>query len=117
MSTPRYIQISPDITDAELLEICDIAITTSYGCPAYLARLLQDIRAFLLQAQLHPELCAEDNSNSQWLNQQMSAIAQTLALVLFEFLHREGLVDADHQLDLDQLTERTRKAILHQQQS
>jgi hypothetical protein len=114
MTFSRYLAISADLTDVELLAICNIALTSALGCPTYLARILRDLRHFVIQADAHPTAFAQNPLNQQWVNDEVSEIAESLAAVLVEYLQREGLVDDDNRLDLIQLAERTQQTTFGQ---
>jgi hypothetical protein len=114
MTVSRYLSISPDLTDAELLAICNIALTSALGCPTYLARILRDLRHFVIQTDAHPTAFTQNSLNQQWVNEEVSELAQSLATILVEYLRREGLVDKHNHLDLIQLAERTQRATFGQ---
>lgn len=108
----QTIQISCELSDEQLYAICQAADVIACECPAYLVRLLQEVREFKRYTNDCIEQFPEDADAHHWLSSRVTQVESLLALTIFEFLHKENLLDESHQLNLQRLAERNRQIAL-----
>lgn len=106
----------PQFSDEELQEICNISDVISCECPAYLVGLLREVRKF----REYTASCPQDEPQAieihQWLAGETLRIDRLMSEIIYEFMQRESLLDANGQLVLKRLADRTYAAALRQQE-
>ncbi|MBW4574299.1 MAG: hypothetical protein KME08_03350 [Aphanothece sp. CMT-3BRIN-NPC111] len=103
----QVIQVSPEFSDEQLLAICEAAEVLACKCPAYLVKLLQEVKEFRRYTHECMEKFPEDTATHEWLEQKSSEMELLLSKTIFEFLQKENFLDEENQLCLNQLYERT----------
>lgn len=106
----------PQISDDDLLTICEFANVIACKCPAYLAALLRSVRKFRHYTTDCIQQFPEDTATHEWLSQHALEIEATLSLLVYELLQREQLLTDQQQLDIEALAERSYIVALQQSQ-
>jgi hypothetical protein len=107
---------TPQFSDEELQEICNISDIISCECPAYLVGLLREVRKFRYYTASCPEDSPEAIVIHQWLEGEILRIEQMMSKTIYEFMQREDLLDENGQLVPRRLAQRTYQAALKQQE-
>lgn len=110
----QTLPISVEFSDEQLLAICEAADVIICECPAYLVRLLQEVREFQRYSNDCIEQFPEDATTHHWLSSQMAQIESLVSKTIFELMNRENLLDTYNQLNLKRLSERNRQTVLTQ---
>ena len=108
-------ELTIQLTDAQLEELCESANVIACECPGYLVGLLRQVRKFRSYTADCMTQFPEETETHQWLSNQVLQVEQKLMQTLFEFMQREDLLDGCHAIDLDKLGQRSRQAALRQQ--
>jgi len=103
-----------DLSDETLLEICRAAEVIACECPAYIARLLRQVKAFRHYTMNCIEQFPDDAKTHHWLAEQAEQAEKILFETMVELMQKEGLIDANQRIALDKLSQRAQKIILHQ---
>lgn len=103
-----------ELTDEALLEICRAAQVIACECPAYIARLLRQVRVFKEYTTNCVEQFPADAATHQWLSSQASVVEDILFQTMIELMQKEGLIDASYYVSLDKLSTRAREIVLQQ---
>jgi hypothetical protein len=103
-----------ELTDESLLEICRAAQVIACECPAYIARLLRQIRGFREYTTNCIEQFPSDAETHQWLASRAIEVEDILFRTMIELMQKEGLIDDDQTVTLDKLSDRARSTILKQ---
>lgn len=103
-----------ELTDEALLEICRAAQVIACECPAYIARLLRQVRVFREYTTNCLEQFPDDLETHQWLSSQAQEVEKILFQTMIELMRREGLIDANHYVSLDKVSDRAREIVLKQ---
>lgn len=109
---PETIQVSTTLSNEALVAICEAADVIGCECPSYLVRLLQEVREFRRYTSECCDRFPEDQETHGWLSDQATQVESLLSQTIFELFQREDLLDQNNQLDLSQLSERSRQRIL-----
>jgi hypothetical protein len=112
--TQSTIKVSADLSDELLTEICASASVFTCACPAYLTRLLRQVRTFRFYTTNCIERFPEAAETHHWLDQQGDQIEQLLFQTLLELLQKEQLLDATNQVSFSEIAERSRAKALQQ---
>jgi hypothetical protein len=110
---PVMLSISPDLSDDDLVSICEAADVIACECPSYLVRLLQEVRAFRHYTSDCIEQFPDDVVTHHWLSNQAKQMEAFLCQTILELLRRENLLDEQNRVCLTQLSERSRSLALH----
>jgi len=113
VDSDRIIQLT-ELTDETLLEICRAAQVIACECPAYLARILRQVRAFREYTTNCIEQFPADTETHKWLSSRAAEVENILFRTMVELMQKEGLIDDAHQVSLDKLSERARDIVLKQ---
>ncbi len=108
----QTIQISSELTDENLLAICEAADVIACECPSYLVRLLNDVREFRRYTNECIERFPSDAETHHWLSSRANQVEMLLSLTIYELLQKENLLDENNQLNLQQLSDRNRAIAL-----
>jgi hypothetical protein len=114
MSNPRETVALSELSDEALLEICRAAEVIACECPGYLARLLRQVRAFRAYTINCIAQFPADAETHLWLAEQSVQVEDILLKTMIELMQKEDLIDEDHQVSLDKLSERARATMLKQ---
>lgn len=113
-------------SDKQLIELCEVSQEIACECPAYLIGLLRKVRQFQRYTATCVQSAAEAGAapqedeylqrleNHQWLGEQMVRVEATLTQLIYEFMQRENLLDAEQNLDLEKFAQRSYEASLRQ---
>ena len=110
----QKIQLSAELSEAQLIAICEAADVIACQCPSYLVRLLQEVREFHRYTNECIQTFPDDARIHDWLGGRAAQLELFLSQVIFELLQREQLLDGDNNLCLAQLNERARSLALQQ---
>lgn len=110
----RTIQLSSNISEELLIEICQSADVIACECPGYLTRLLRQVRAFRRYTIECIDTFPIDAETHHWLDRQAEQVEQLLYQTVLELMQKEGLVNDSNQLLLDKLSERAQSIALRQ---
>lgn len=113
VNSDNIIQLT-ELTDEGLLEICRAAQVIACECPAYLARILRQVRVFREYTTNCMEQFPDDIATHQWLAAQAETVEALLFQTMIELMQREGLIDPDRKVSLDKLSDRARSIVLKQ---
>ncbi|MBF2027217.1 MAG: hypothetical protein IGS48_10680 [Oscillatoriales cyanobacterium C42_A2020_001] len=103
-----------ELTDEALVEICRAAQVIACECPAYIARLLRQVRVFKEYTTTCADQFPADAATHQWLSSQASVVETILFQTMIELMQKEGLIDASLCVSLDKLSTRAREIVLQQ---
>jgi len=103
-----------ELTDENLLEICRAAQVIACECPAYIARLLRQVRVFREYTNSCIEKFPADVETHQWLANRALEVEEILFRTMVELMKKEGLLDQHHNVLLDKISERARDIVLRQ---
>lgn len=103
-----------ELTDENLLEICRAAQVIACECPAYIARILRQVRVFRDYTTNCIEQFPQDTETHQWLASRALEVEDLLFRTMVELMQREGLIDSQSNVCLDQLSDRARAIVLKQ---
>lgn len=103
-----------ELTDENLLEICRAAQVIACECPAYIARILRQVRTFREYTTNCMEQFPADQETHEWLATQAMAVEEILFRTMVELMQREGLIDAGSNVSLSKLSDRARSTMLKQ---
>ncbi len=106
--------VSDELLDDLLVEICRAAEVIACECPGYIARLLRQVRAFRQYTTNCIEQFPGDAETHQWLAHQAGTVEEILFQTMVELMKKEGLIDENQQLSLDKLSDRAREIFLKQ---
>ncbi len=109
----RIIQLT-ELTDENLVEICRAAQVIACECPAYIARLLRQVRVFREYTTSCIEQFPTDAETHQWLSNRATEVEAILFQTMVELMQKEGLIDDARQVCLEKLSERAREIVLKQ---
>lgn len=107
-------EFSLELTDEQLMAICEAADVIACECPSYLVRLLNEVREFRRYTAECIDRFPEDAPTHDWLSSRASQVEMLLSLTILEFLRRENLLDSSNHLNLKELSERSRLLALSQ---
>lgn len=102
------------LTDENLLEICRAAQVIACECPAYIARLLRQVRVFREYTTTCIDQFPNDAETHQWLASKAIEVEEILFRTMIELMQKEGLIDEAQNISLDKLSERAREIVLKQ---
>lgn len=105
---------TPELSDDQLITICENANVIACECPAYLVGLLQKVRKFRHYTAECVEQMPEEVEVHNWLSEQALQVEALLTRIIFEFMQREDLLDEQQQLDITKLAQRSHQAALRQ---
>ncbi|MEB3336920.1 MAG: hypothetical protein VKJ46_05610 [Leptolyngbyaceae bacterium] len=108
------LQLTSELSDELLLEICEAADVIACECPGYLAQLLSQVRAFRSYTTSCIEQFPEDAETHRWLIQQAQQVEKLLLETIAELMRREDLLDEANYILLDKMSERARATALKQ---
>jgi len=103
-----------ELTDENLLEICRAAQVIACECPAYIARILRQVRVFREYTSNCMEQFPADIETHQWLATKAQEVEDILFQTMVELMQREGLISSDYMVSLDKLSDRARETMLKQ---
>ena len=106
------IQVSAELSDADLYAICEAANVLACECPSYLVRLLQEVRAFRQYTSDCIQQFHEDAATHHWLAGRAKQVEALLCQTILELLQKEDLIDEQNQVCLTRLSERARSLAL-----
>lgn len=103
-----------ELTDENLVEICRAAQVIACECPAYIARILRQVRVFREYTNNCIEQFPQDQETHQWLAAQALEVEELLFRTMVELMRREGLIDESSNVSLSKLSDRARIIMLKQ---
>lgn len=103
-----------ELTDENLVEICRAAQVIACECPAYIARILRQVRVFREYTNNCIEQFPNDKETHQWLAAQALEVEEILFRTMVELMQREGLIDEKCNVSLAKLSDRARTTMLKQ---
>lgn len=103
-----------ELTDEGLLEICRAAQVIACECPAYIARILRQVRVFQDYTISCIEQFPNDAETHQWLSAQAAEVEKILFQTMVELMQKEGLIDENQIVSLDKLSDRARNMVMKQ---
>ncbi len=103
-----------ELSDESLLEICRAAQVIACECPAYIARLLRQVRVFREYTSNCIEQFPADAETHEWLASRAIEVEDILFHTMIELMQKEDLIDAEQNLSLDKLSDRARDIVLKQ---
>ena len=103
-----------ELTDESLLEICRAAQVIACECPAYLARILRQVRIFRDYTTNCIEQFPADIETHRWLAVKAKEVEDILFQTMVELMQKEGLIDANHYVSLDKLSDRAHEIVMKQ---
>lgn len=112
LNTDRTIQISLNFSDEQLVAISESIHVLACECPSYLIRLLQEVRSFSHYTNECIERFPEDVETHQLLSSRAKQMELLLSSTILEFLQKENLLEANNQLNLDKLAQRSHELVL-----
>lgn len=102
------------LTDENLVEICRAAQVIACECPAYIARLLRQVRVFREYTTNCIEQFPNDADTHKWLASRALEVEEILFRTMVELMQKEGLIDEEQNVSLDKLSERAQEIVLKQ---
>ncbi|HEY9747609.1 MAG TPA: hypothetical protein V6C63_02830 [Allocoleopsis sp.] len=108
------IQVSQQLSDEQLLAICEAADVLACQCPTYLVHLLKEVKEFHRYTEDCINASPEDAAVHDWLSSRAAQVELMLSQIIFELLQRENLIDEQNNLDLNKMAERARAIALQQ---
>ncbi len=111
---PQVLQASSEFSDEQLISISEAAQVIGCKCPAYLVKLLQEVKEFRRYTGECIERFPEDTATHEWLAQKSYEVEQVLSQTIFELLQKENLLDAENQISLNRLHERAHAIALRE---
>ena len=112
LNPDRTIQISLELSDEQLVAISESIHVIACECPSYLIRLLQEVRSFSHYTNECIERFPEDVETHKFLSGRAKDLELLLSSTILEFLDKENLLDANNQLNLDKLAQRSYELVL-----
>jgi len=112
-NTKNTVQLT-ELTDESLLEICRAAQVIACECPAYIARILRQVRVFREYTTSCIEQFPNDAATHQWLSARSVEVEDILFQTMIELMQREGLIDENRTVALDKLSDRAREIVMKQ---
>lgn len=112
-SEDDVLEISSQLSDADLEAICEAANVIACECPSYLVQLLAHVREFRRYTVGCVERFPRDVETHHWLSTQADQMEALLSQTLVELMRRENLLNDQNQLSLNQLAERSRALALN----
>jgi hypothetical protein len=112
IDSSQNLQLSLEFSDEQLLALCEAADVIACECPSYLVRLLHEVREFRRYTSECIERFPEDTATHEWLSNRAAQVEMLLSITILEFLEKENLLDNHNQLNLNRLSERSRKLAL-----
>jgi hypothetical protein len=109
--------ITPQFSDEELQEICNISDVISCECPAYLVGLLREVRKFRYYTANCPKEEPQALEVHQWLEGETLHVERLMSEIIYKFMQREGLLDENGQLVPRLLADRAYQAAIKQHDS
>lgn len=109
MDSSQNLQLSLEFSDEQLIALCEAADVIACECPSYLVRLLHEVREFRRYTGECIENFPEDTATHIWLSNRAAQVEMLLSVTIWEFLQKENLLDHQNKLNLDRLSERSRK--------
>jgi hypothetical protein len=103
-----------ELTDDNLVEICRAAQVIACECPAYIARILRQVRVFREYTNNCIEQFPNDQETHQWLAAQALEVEEILFRTMVELMQREGLIDEKRNVSLSKLSDRARATMMKQ---
>ncbi|MDX2228332.1 MAG: hypothetical protein NW220_01750 [Leptolyngbyaceae cyanobacterium bins.349] len=113
INTANTIQLT-ELTDETLLEICRAAQVIACECPAYIARLLRQVRVFREYTTNCIEQFPADAETHEWLSSRAVEVEDILFRTMIELMQKEELIDSNQNVSLDKLSDRAREIVLKQ---
>ena len=114
MGSPDNVIKLTELSDENLLEICRAAQVIACECPAYIARLLRQVRVFREYTSNCIEQFPDDAETHEWLAARAVEVEDILYRTMVELMQKEDLIDADQNLSLEKLSDRAREIVLKQ---
>ena len=102
------------LSDEQVTAICEFAEVISCKCPAYLTKLLQQVKQFRSYTTDCVDMFPEDVATHEWLTDRALQIETFLIQTIYELLKREGLLDENGQLNCERLGQHSRSNALRQ---
>ncbi|MDX2239935.1 MAG: hypothetical protein NW224_04550 [Leptolyngbyaceae cyanobacterium bins.302] len=113
LNADKVIQLT-ELTDENLIEICRAAQVIACECPAYIARLLRQVRVFREYTTNCIEQFPNDAETHQWLSSRAIEVEEILFRTMVELMQKEDLIDDNQNISLEKLSDRARAIVLKQ---
>jgi hypothetical protein len=104
-------QLSSQLSNDQLIAICEIANVISCNCPSRLVQLLQQVKEFSQYTEECVTQFPEDVETHRWLQENITDVENQLMTIMIEFLRRENLLNEKNELCFNQLEARAKDSI------